>query len=143
MRDIRTPKRPLAEINMVPYIDVMLVLLIIFMITAPLLTQGVKVDLPKLSAKTLPAKQQAPLVVTVDAKGNYYLNVVAHPKRAINIHTLQTQVAAHLKLAKASGQTATVYVKGDRHVSYEKVVQVMVLLQQVGADKLSLVTEST
>jgi len=134
-------RRPMAEINVVPYIDVMLVLLIIFMITAPLLTQGVKVDLPKHAAKNMKVKPQVPIIVTVDGKGNYYLNVANKPQRPINVHTLLTQVAAHLHLARERHQARDVLVKADRHVPYGRVMQAMVLLQKAGAPSVGLITD--
>ena len=80
----RRRKKPLSEINVVPYIDVMLVLLVIFMITAPLLTQGIQVNLPQASATSLPADKDMPIVVSVDQRGLYYLNVAKHPKQPLN-----------------------------------------------------------
>ena len=136
----RSKRRPIAEINVVPYIDVMLVLLVIFMITAPLLTQGVNVNLPQASAKALPPKQDIPMIVSVDRFGRYFLNVSAQPAHAINAQQLMTKVAAYLQIAKQQHQQREVYVKGDRHVDYGKVVQAMVLLQRAGANNVGLIT---
>ena len=136
----RQRRRPMAEINVVPYIDVMLVLLVIFMITAPLLTQGVKVDLPKASAQSLPPDQQ-PIVVSVDAQGNYYLNISSTPNQPIDPITLSNRVAAELQAATQQGQSRNVMVKGDEHVDYGKVVSAMVLLQQAGAPSVGLITD--
>lgn len=137
----QTTSKPLSEINVVPYIDVMLVLLVIFMITAPLLSQGVHVNLPQAKAKALSANEQLPLVVSVDQFGRYYLNVADKPKQPINGQQLMTQVAAQLTIAKRKHQTLPVYVEGDRAVDYGKVVQAMVLLQQAGAQNVGLVTQ--
>ena len=131
----------MAEINVVPYIDVMLVLLIIFMITAPLLTQGVQVDLPKTSANAINPKGQEPLVISVDDKGYYYLNVSNHPNKPMNPVAVATRVAAELQLAKQTGVTRQVLVKGDQHVPYGSVVQAMVMLQHAGADHVGLITD--
>ena len=90
-------RRPVAEINVVPYIDVMLVLLIIFMITAPLLQQGVEIDLPQVSTKPLPPDQREPLVVTVDKEGSYYLNIGDDIDKPIDDEALVHKVAAVLK----------------------------------------------
>ncbi len=136
----RKRKGLLAEINVVPYIDVMLVLLVIFMITAPLLTQGVNVNLPKASAKPLTSKQSMPIIISVDASGRYFLNVSNHPKQPIAEEALMTQVAARLQIAKSKHAMLRVYVKGDRYVSYGKVVQAMVLLQKAGANQVGLIT---
>ncbi len=137
----RQRRRPMAEINVVPYIDVMLVLLIIFMITAPLLTQGVKVSLPQAKAQTLPPQDQQPIIVTVDAAGNYYLNLASTPNQPISPQDLMTAVAAHLQLAQQQNQSLPVLVKGDKAVDYGKVVQAMVLLQNAGAPSVGLMTD--
>lgn len=133
--------RPIAEINVVPYIDVMLVLLVIFMITTPLLTQGVKVELPQAKAKALSAEQQEPLIVSVNKKGQYFLNVSNQPSKAIDPELLVTRVAAELIIAKQAGKTRQVLVRGDRHSNYGQIVQVMVLLQNAGAPSVGLMTE--
>jgi len=134
-------KRPMAEINVVPYIDVMLVLLVIFMVTTPLLSQGVKVDLPQASAQPIPPKEKEPLIVSVDAHGNYYLNISATPDQPIDATALTNQVAAELKACAQAGSQRPVFVKGDKNVNYGSVVAAMVLLQQAGAPSVGLVTE--
>lgn len=137
----RVRKSPMAEINVVPYIDVMLVLLVIFMVTTPLLSQGVKVDLPKATAQTISAKQKEPLVISVDAQGNYYLNIAQNPDQPIDATDLSARVATELAAAKQEGTDREVLVKGDANVDYGKVVQAMVLLQQAGAPSVGLVTQ--
>ena len=133
--------RPMAEINVVPYIDVMLVLLVIFMITAPLLTSGVKVDLPKAAAKVLPQKQVEPIVVSVDKNGNYYLNISATPNRPVTADLIRTEVSKELALRQTQAGKQEVFVKGDRKVNYGTVVSVMALLKDAGAENVGLVTE--
>jgi biopolymer transport protein TolR len=135
-------KRPIAEINVVPYIDVMLVLLVIFMIVTPILTQGVNVKLPQAAAKALPPKQETPIIVSVDSRGDYFLNTTDNPTQPISAENLLTQVAATLQLAKQNHQQRDVYVKGDSEVDYGKVVRAMVLLQQAGADSVGLMTQT-
>jgi len=127
----------MAEINVVPYIDVMLVMLVIFMITAPLLTQGVKVDLPEASAEPIEDPDNEPLVVSVDAGGNLYLNVGESPDDAITEEDLVQTVAAVLRRQPRK----SVLVRGDHAVDYGVVVSAMVLLQQAGAPNVGLVTE--
>jgi biopolymer transport protein TolR len=127
----------MAEINVVPYIDVMLVLLVIFMITAPLLTQGVEVDLPQTTSEPLPAQQNEPIVVTVDKQGQYYLNIGEQPNQVVDADGLQATVAKALN-AKPQLQ---VIVRGDRSVAYGRVVTAMSLLKEAGAGKVGLVTE--
>lgn len=127
----------MAEINVVPYIDVMLVMLVIFMVTAPLLTQGVKVELPQADAKPIDAEQQEPVIVNVDATGNLYLNVGDNPNEPIDDATLVQRVSAILRRRKDQ----TVLIRGDHAVDYGSVVAAMVLLQQAGVPGVGLVTE--
>jgi biopolymer transport protein TolR len=127
----------MAEINVVPYIDVMLVMLVIFMITAPLLTQGVKVDLPEASAEPIDDPDNEPLVVSVDAGGSLYLNVGESPDDVITEEDLVQTVAAVLRRQPKK----SVLVRGDHAVDYGAVVSAMVLLQQAGAPNVGLVTE--
>ncbi|QBG35096.1 protein TolR [Litorilituus sediminis] len=135
----RVRRRKVAEINVVPYIDVMLVLLIIFMVTAPLITQGVKVDLPQADAEPLDEDSKTPLVASVDAQGRYYLTVGADDKEPMSLEDVATMVAAHLKL----DPDTPVVVNGDGAVSYDAVVQLMVILQkQAGVPSVGLMTDS-
>lgn len=133
----RKKRRPVSEINVVPYIDVMLVLLIIFMVTAPLVTQGVKVDLPKAQAEPLKDESKPPLIASVDAQGKYYLNVGDTQNEALSAVDLATVVAAQLKLEPET----PVVVKGDGAVPYNNVVQLMVLLQRAGVPSVGLMTD--
>lgn len=133
----RIRKRPMAEINVVPYIDVMLVLLVIFMITAPLLTQGVKVELPKADAEAVESNNDEPLIVTVDAAGNYHLNIGDDTRKGISAEVLKKRVATVLR-RKPKIQ---VLVRGDKDVNYGKVVRAMTLLKQAGVESVGLVTE--
>ena len=135
-------KSPMAEINVVPYLDVMLVLLVIFMITTPLLTQGVKVDLPQAKANSLEDKNQVPLVVSVDKNGRYYLNIASKPNQPMTSKALINLVAAHLALAKEAQTTRQVMIRGDQDVGYGKVVYAMALLQQAGVQNVGLITET-
>ncbi len=128
----------MGEINVVPYIDVMLVLLVIFMITAPMLTQGVKVELPQADSQPIPQEDSEPLVVTVDAAGAYYLSLGTDPKAPLDGETLLMQLGS----VREEQPGAPVYVKGDRHVAYGKVVEVMALIQRTGVPSVGLMTES-
>ncbi len=136
-------KNPIAEINVVPYIDVMLVLLVIFMITAPILTQGVTVDLPKAESQAVKTTDKEPIIVSVNAEGEYFLNVDQNPDMPMTAENLMVRVAAELALAKESGQTVNVLVKGDQGVPYGRVVLAMSALKQAGAEQVGLVTDST
>lgn len=134
--------RLMAEINVVPYIDVMLVLLVIFMVTAPLLTQGVNVELPEASAKVLPPEAQPPMIVSVDAAGRLFLNVAQKPQLPLSAEQLVGEVTQNLKADAQQHHQRQVYVKGDRRVDYGKVVTTMTLLQQAGVDQVGLITEN-
>lgn len=136
----RTKRKSMAEINVVPYIDVMLVLLVIFMITAPLLSQGVNVELPSAQAQSL-SQQKEPIIVSVNATGEYFLNTSSMPEQPIDTLALKNQVMQQLQIAKQQGENRSVFVKGDKRVSYDKVIQVMVLLQQAGAQNVGLITQ--
>ncbi|HET9679195.1 MAG TPA: protein TolR [Gammaproteobacteria bacterium] len=132
-------RRMMGEINVVPYIDVMLVLLIIFMITAPMLTPGVVVDLPNADASPLDSTEKSePVVVTVDSEGLFYIDIGENPDQPVDAQTLQTLVAAVLK----NDPGRKILLKGDEAAAYGQVVQVMVLLQQAGLPALNLITES-
>lgn len=133
---MRKRRRPVSEINVVPYIDVMLVLLIIFMVTAPLVTQGVKVDLPKAEAQPLENEAKPPLIASVDAQGQYFLNVGDNQQKPMSAIDLATLVAAQLQVEPDT----PVVVKGDGAVPYSEVVQLMVLLQRAGAPSVGLMT---
>ena len=141
MRRKKAYTAPPAEINVVPYIDVMLVLLVIFMITAPMLSQGVTVDLPKAASQALKDTEQEPIIVSVDSQGQYFLNINTPPEAPIEAHALTTRVAAELQLAAESHAPARlVLVKGDQGVPYGKVVVAMALLKQAGAEQVGLLT---
>jgi biopolymer transport protein TolR len=127
----------MGEINVVPYIDVMLVLLIIFMITAPLLTQGVKVELPKAAAEPIEQTRLQPLVLSVDRAGRLYLNVGASPRTALDEEVVARLAADALRREPQK----PVLVKADAAVAYGRVVQAMVILQQAGATKLGFITD--
>jgi biopolymer transport protein TolR len=135
--------KPMADMNVVPYIDVMLVLLVIFMATAPILTQGVTVDLPKAASAPLKAADREPIIVSVNREGLYYLNIYAHPDAPIEPQALIVRVAAELELARQSSQALNVLVKGDKGVEYGKVVAAMSLLKQAGATTVGLLTDSS
>lgn len=134
----RGKRRSMADINVVPYIDVMLVLLVIFVITAPLLTQGVQVELPQAASEPMDADNKEPLVVTVDANGDYYLSVGEDPESAIDHQALVNKVAAVLR----HKPDTPIMVRGDRDVNYGKVVTAMALLQKAGAPSVGLITEA-
>ncbi|MGH8541601.1 MAG: protein TolR [Stenotrophobium sp.] len=128
-------RRKLAsEINVVPYIDVMLVLLIIFMITAPLLTQGVQVDLPKTNAETI-TQDEKTLTLTVDGQGRYYLSV-GDTHRPVTEDDIMREVGIVMR----NNPGELVLVDADKRVPYQYVAQAMSILQQAGVPKIGFVT---
>ncbi|WP_026960321.1 MULTISPECIES: protein TolR [Aliagarivorans] len=135
----RTRRRTEATINIVPYVDVLFVLLVIFMVTAPLITQGVKVDLPQGSAEPLPEESNAPLVASVDENGLYYLDTGGDndDSQILSADDIQALVIAHLQL----NPDAPVVVRGDKNVRYEQVINLMVLLQEAGVPSVGLMTQ--
>ena len=128
----------LAEINVVPYIDVMLVLLVIFMVTAPMLMQGVEVDLPNAAAAPVKDQDAEPLIVSINDRGQLFLNLGADEKQALKLATIRQRVAAVLRRTPDK----PVLVWGDQKVAYGDVVVVMTALQEAGAPTVGLVTES-
>ncbi len=127
----------MSEINVVPYIDVMLVLLVIFMITAPLLSQGVKVDLPQAAAEPLPAETDRPVVVTVNRAGEFFIDIGEGKDQPVQPESLATRIRAVLKYKPKT----PIMLKGDARVDYGRVVQAMVLVQAGGAPSVGLITE--
>ena len=133
-------RRLMGEINVVPYIDVMLVLLIIFMVTAPLLTQGIEVDLPNAAADPIDSgKNDEPLVLSVDAAGRLYLSVGDDEDKPIDAERVVSLASAVLRRKPET----PVLVKADRKVPYGSVVEAMVLLQDAGAKKVGFLTDPT
>ncbi len=130
---VRVRRKRISDINVVPYIDVMLVLLVIFMITAPLLTPGVKVELPKAAAQAVDNPDRETLVVTVDRRGKLFLD-----DREIGTQELQSKVAAIMRVRPQT----PVLIRGDRQAAYNDIMQAMVLLQTAGVPSVGLVTQT-
>jgi biopolymer transport protein TolR len=127
----------MGEINVVPYIDVMLVLLVIFMVTAPLLTQGVKVELPRAATEPVKSRDGRILVVTVKKDGRYYVNLDGDPGQALDLATAVARVAAVRRMQPE----VPVNVGGDRNASYGKVVELIALLKQQGVERVGFLTD--
>ena len=132
-------KRMMSEINVVPYIDVILVLLIIFMITAPLITQGVKVELPNAPADVLPPSDAEPVVVTVDELGKVYIDVGENPDETLADQLLVARVAAVLRYKPGT----RILIRGDKSVPYGRVVEIMAMLQGAGVKNVGMITDPT
>ena len=132
-------RRPIAGMNVVPYIGVMLVLMVIFMVTAPVLTQGVKVDLPQVASEPLKTpKKEEPLIVSITRAGHYVIERGRSEDAAANLEYVQRFVGKILKLQPQTD----VLVRGDKDVPYGKVIDLMTALQAAGAVSVGLVTES-
>lgn len=132
-----TRKKPISDINVVPYIDVMLVLLVIFMVTAPLLQHGVEVNLPDAAAVAAGTLESEPLVVNIDREGRIFSTVGDDPEQPISLERLQAQVAAFTRV----NPELPIYVGGDEDAAYGAVLSVFVVLQRIGKDKILLMTE--
>lgn len=136
----RKRRRPVAEINVVPYIDVMLVLLVIFMITTPIITQGVKVELPKSAAEPIEQMKdgKTPLVATVDEDGLYYFEKDGNQQGPFTASQLQVEVASWLSIEPGT----QVIVKGDGRVDYNSVIRLINVLKNAGAPAVGLMTDN-
>jgi biopolymer transport protein TolR len=131
-------RKPMAEINVVPYIDVTLVLLIIFMITAPLVQTGVDVDLPQADTAAVEQKNQPPVIVSVDKLGQFFIDIGESDDEVVSAETLLLRVAAVLR----NKPDTQVYIRGDHAVEYGKVVTVMAALKNAGVPSVGLMTQS-
>lgn len=134
-------KRPMSEINVVPYIDVMLVLLVIFMATAPLVTQGVKVNLPKKPSDAIADVQDDPLVISMREDGALFLNLGVRDGQdsgqRVTIYALEEQAG---KIIRARPEVP-VYLRADSALEYGQVVEIMTVLQTAGAESVGLITD--
>jgi biopolymer transport protein TolR len=151
MARIRNRRKPVAEMNVVPYIDVMLVLLVIFMVTAPMLNQGVKVDLPKVSSEVLPQDNDSRvLTVSIKADKTYYWNMGEEvdpdqgreSETAVSLEQLVGAVNGIMAENTRQGKKVQVFVRGDKAVDYGSVMAVMGGLQQAGVGNVGLITEA-
>ena len=132
-------RRPMSEINVVPYIDVMLVLLVIFMAAAPMLAQGIQLDLPREPSEPLERSEQDPLIVSIQRDGSMFLNVGGDEGEPVSISQTELQDRA-MRVLRARPDVP-VFVRGDTELPYGTIVSVMTLLQQAGAESVGLLTE--
>lgn len=135
----RYQKKRMAEINVVPYIDVMLVLLTIFMITAPLLTEGYRVQLPEARANPVAKSKQPPIVVSIDAGGRLYVNLGEQRNKPVTARVLIARVVARRK----QYPDLPILIQGDIQANYGKVINAMSILSRAGINNFSLVTKPT
>ena len=136
-----TRRKPMSEINIVPYIDVMLVLLVIFMATAPMLAQGIRLDLPKEPSEPLERAEQDPLVVSIQADGSIYLNVGTEAEDDEPVSISKTELQDRVLKVLRGRPDAPVFVRGDTALPYGVIVEVMTILQTAGAESVGLITE--
>lgn len=136
-KERRNRRRPMADVNVVPYIDVMMVLLVIFMVTAPLITQGVKVDLPQAEARPQQSDDMQPVVIHVDRFGDIFIDAGTAEPVLVSQQALYEQLAAVLERAPET----PVMVRGDDAVPYGRVIDAMVAAQAAGASSVGLVTQ--
>lgn len=138
MRYNKNKRKLFAEINVVPYVDVTLVLLVVFMVAAPLLIQGVNVDLPQAISSPLETNKEEPLIVSIKSNGNLYINLGSKKEITITKLDLFDKVSKILK----QNPNKSVLVWGDKKIPYGEIVKLMVLLQEAGANSIGLVTEN-
>ena len=145
---IELPKRARpsidAQINIVPYIDVMLVLLVIFMMTTPIIEQGIEVDLPPAEAKAVDFSEQQPTIITINRAGEYFINSMANegPEISAGERLPLGRIAARVQARLQAFPQMKVFVRGDQEVAYGSVIALMSFLQKNGVDKVGIVTES-
>ena len=127
----------ISDINVVPYIDVMLVLLVIFMIAAPLMVQGISINLPEVSSDALPVERSEPLIISIRSDGSFFLEIDATRNKSLNLEEISQEIAKILKADK----DMQVVIRGDGEVKYESVMLLMSQLQQLGSKNIGLITK--
>ena len=127
----------ISDINVVPYIDVMLVLLVIFMVAAPLMVQGISVNLPQVTSDALPVEKSEPLIISVRSDGFFFLETEATRNQPLTIDEISIEVEKILKVNK----DVQVVIRGDEEVKYERVMMLMALIQQLGSKNIGLITK--
>ena len=138
MRPRRRRRTLLSEINVVPYIDVMLVLLVVFMIAAPLMVQGILVNLPETLSEPLPREKNDPLIISIRSDGVFFLETQSSKDIPLNLEDLSVQVEKILTI----NPSLQVVVRGDSNVKYQKVMELMSVLQTSGAEEVGLITQA-
>ena len=129
-------RKLVSDINVVPYIDVMLVLLVVFMVSAPLMVQGILLNLPEASNEPLPREQQDPLIISVDSKGQFYLEIQSSQNEPLALLQLSEKISSILKI----NPSLQVVVRGDGQVEYQRIISLMSELQNTGVDNVGLIT---
>ena len=127
----------ISDINVVPYIDVMLVLLVIFMIAAPLMVQGISINLPEVSSDALPVEKSEPLIISIRSDGSFFLEIDATRNKSLSLEEISQEIAKILK----ADEDMQVVIRGDGEVKYESVMLLMSQLQQLGSKNIGLITK--
>lgn len=127
----------ISDINVVPYIDVMLVLLVIFMVAAPLMVQGISINLPEVSSDALPVERSEPLIISIRSDGSFFLEIDATRNKSLNLEEISQEIAKILK----ADEDMQVVIRGDGEVKYESVMLLMSQLQQLGSKNIGLITK--
>ena len=127
----------ISDINVVPYIDVMLVLLVIFMVAAPLMVQGISINLPEVSSDALPVEKSEPLIISIRSDGSFFLEIDATRNKSLNLEEISQEIAKILK----ADEDMQVVIRGDGEVKYESVMLLMSQLQQLGSKNIGLITK--
>jgi len=133
--------KKIAEINVVPYIDVMLVLLVIFMVTIPIIQQTVKVEVPNADSRLTDEIKTIPIILTINDKKRLFLNIYPDGTKALTPKQVIYTVIAYLQLAQTKGKKPLIMVKGDKNVDYQSVLTAILLLKKAGADNIGLITQ--
>ena len=136
-----TRRKPMSEINVVPYIDVMLVLLVIFMVAAPLLAQGVKIDLPKEPSKPLDQATEEPLIVTIREDGAVFLNVGLLDSDELGTRVTQARLREQVEKITSVRPAVPIFLGADKDITYAILAETMTTLQNSGAQSIGLLTE--
>jgi biopolymer transport protein TolR len=127
----------ISDINVVPYIDVMLVLLVIFMVAAPLMVQGISINLPEVTSDALPVENLEPLIISIRSDGSFFLETDATRNKSLSLEEISEEVS---KILKANKEMQVV-IRGDADVKYERVMLLMGKLQQLGSKNIGLITK--
>ena len=133
----KSDRSQINEINVVPYVDVMLVLLVVFMVTAPLLVQGIKIDLPETTASVLEESELEELTLTIDKKGQFFIEFESYKNKSFSIDTLKPALEDIFKI----NNNLNVYIRGDKDVEYDNVLKLLAVIQNLDPTSINLISD--
>ena len=133
----KSDRSQINEINVVPYVDVMLVLLVVFMVTAPLLVQGIKIDLPETTASVLEESELEELTLTIDKKGQFFIEFESYKNESFSIDTLIPVLEDIFKI----NNNLNVYIRGDKDVEYDNVLKLLAVIQNLDPISINLISD--